>query len=551
MDKPRAKQPLKKYRTEANRDIFEFNGESDEDLESTAEKSNDPEGSWSRSSGDTLALDPAILSRPRVTSSADANSGTRLRMPPSSKALSVEQTQNPEPGSGTSPGITKSEPTPTRSGNAQEVIPGTHMGSPLLSSARSRAGHVQKSEDFDSFTRVKAVELSSSASMISPNKTITVTRKRQNTENLIQPEEIEGCEPERVLPADHTTPKTINPAVLLANSSEYLEERDELSLPLHGPETWSINQTTLSKTTNRDKQSESGRADEPGSDDIAIGLPKDQYQPRPSRSRSGKDTADVIVPDDFSKKPETIAKKKRKLFKKSKNTAFGELIPADHDDKVDRISPGQDEKIFAETVDLPETTNSPIHPLSEDEDPGNPMEDPMTKSKPLEKPEMKKQRGRPKKVVSTKTADIDTPSTFEAEPVYLDADIAKPKATASTGKTKKETKAKSDPVSKSEELVHDSDDELGNVNDKIREHTQVHDEISGNYTSQKRPEMTVASQSPSKSSIRSPKTPQKAEMLARKAPDKHSPISSGKVKYRVGLSKRARIAPLLRIVRKT
>ncbi|KAJ5127905.1 hypothetical protein N7448_008684 [Penicillium atrosanguineum] len=47
-----------------------------------------------------------------------------------------------------------------------------------------------------------------------------------------------------------------------------------------------------------------------------------------------------------------------------------------------------------------------------------------------------------------------------------------------------------------------------------------------------------------------PQTPQ-PDMKTRKTPGAHSPISStGKVPYRVGLSKRARIAPLLKVVRK-
>lgn len=37
---------------------------------------------------------------------------------------------------------------------------------------------------------------------------------------------------------------------------------------------------------------------------------------------------------------------------------------------------------------------------------------------------------------------------------------------------------------------------------------------------------------------------------ANKGPGKHSPISTGKVPYRVGLSRKARIAPLLKIVRR-
>ncbi|KAJ5120719.1 uncharacterized protein N7515_010107 [Penicillium bovifimosum] len=58
---------------------------------------------------------------------------------------------------------------------------------------------------------------------------------------------------------------------------------------------------------------------------------------------------------------------------------------------------------------------------------------------------------------------------------------------------------------------------------------------------------TMAPQTPSKPDAKAVNTPQGAG----KGPDKHSPISArSAVPYRVGLSKRARIAPLLKMVRK-
>ena len=56
--------------------------------------------------------------------------------------------------------------------------------------------------------------------------------------------------------------------------------------------------------------------------------------------------------------------------------------------------------------------------------------------------------------------------------------------------------------------------------------------------------------SPPTKSIAVPNTPKKPVEAADRGPDKHSPIGNGKVGYRVGLSKRARIEPLLRMVRK-
>ncbi|KAL9036039.1 MAG: hypothetical protein Q9214_006310 [Letrouitia sp. 1 TL-2023] len=57
--------------------------------------------------------------------------------------------------------------------------------------------------------------------------------------------------------------------------------------------------------------------------------------------------------------------------------------------------------------------------------------------------------------------------------------------------------------------------------------------------------------SPAKStSAAAPQTPSRAETTVQKGPDKHSPLNSGKMAYRVGLSRRQRIPPLLRVVRK-
>ena len=83
------------------------------------------------------------------------------------------------------------------------------------------------------------------------------------------------------------------------------------------------NQTTsLSRDT-----ADSAAADELGSDDPAIGLPKDQYQPRPSRSRGNHKENDLLIPESFSKRPEALVKEKRKAKNRRKTTALERPTP--------------------------------------------------------------------------------------------------------------------------------------------------------------------------------------------------------------------------------
>ena len=563
VETPRAKKPLKKHGTEISRDIFEFSGGVDGEVGSAVESVtilNHPDSSWLRSSGDTLALEPAVLSRFESSSSGRGTRGTRSMLPPSSKSTTLEHTQTSEPGAASSTQSIDTKYIHTKSRITEEGIPGSRTESPSVSSRRSIEGSAQKSDAFEGseersrisivLTSNEANEPSSSASVLSPSKTITVKSRNQHGDDILLYSKMEDCESSAAFPINHTPPATVNSATLSRNS-EYLGDRDELSLPTHGPETWSINQTTMSNTKKRKKDSKKDLAHELGSDDIAIGIPKDQYQPRPSRSRSDQNTEGVIVPDDFSRKPETIAKKKRKLFKKSKSTASDEIVPTDQDLGEGKNASVTNTGPVSETFDLAENADGSNYPLAEEKDAVSPLKELVAESTPSEKPpDTKKQRGRPRKVTSMKTADGDTIDKSGVENAHLDADVSKSNITVTSKKTKKDGKAKSDSAIKSEELVHDSDDELDDMNDILYGLGQTYDEVPSKCTSPVLLENPTEPTPPTKPTIQ-PKTPPKAETPARKGPDKHSPISNGKVTYRVGLSKRARIAPLLRIVRKS
>ena len=82
-----------------------------------------------------------------------------------------------------------------------------------------------------------------------------------------------------------------------------------------------------SQTLEEQETSNLAVADELGSDDPAIGLPKDQYQPRPSRSRGNPKENDLLIPEDFSRRPEALVREKRKAKNRRKTTALERPTP--------------------------------------------------------------------------------------------------------------------------------------------------------------------------------------------------------------------------------
>ena len=388
-------------------------------------------------------------------------------------------------------------------------------------------------------------EPSSSASVLSPSKTIAVDRGDGIFENLDAPS--------TALPVHHI-PETINPMVLLPQNSFGVEENDELSLPTHGPETWSINQTSCAKAQKRKSNAEAAPPPEPGSDDLGIGLPKDQYQPRPSKSRSGRGGEEVIEPVDFSKRPEAVAKKKSKSLKRSKTTALDALTPKteDHGSQEEHnheISHPTFKDSGAAPEQIPKLPHDQVvekKKISEDHE-KKALVAPKTSEKPVS---TKKQRGRLKKEPVAKISDEKTIDTQHIEEISSNKT---PKPTVPSKKPKKGPKTKTTPLPLSKETVNESDDELGDVDAMIHSPHKILQETDGNGTlsrSDEKARSKLPSPPPDAETVVPPQTPPKATSSASKGPDKHSPISSGKVGYRVGLSKRARIAPLLRIVKK-
>ena len=550
---------MRKYGTESNKDIFDFDGDSDGGVEIVEEEELPPPqtgSSWAMSSGDTLALGSSNPLQAKPTDRDKDTMGLTSMPPPASKSTSFEHTQVLETDKVARMWEGNSEDTPAKLRQTKEAssfrstFSSDRVPTSTIYSYRSDEQQAQEIHAMDvaqersrlnsDVASPEPVGPSSSSSVFSPSKMITVDHK---TVAAIDPlkDSVTGNYEASSVPTNSIREIT-NGAAVITDNSQNLEDRDELSFPEHGPATWSINQTTLSKAQARKTDNDEPHANEASSDDVAIGLPKDQYKPRPSRSRSGRGNEEVIMPADFSKKPEAMAKKKEKLFKRSKTTAFQELMPKIEDDEE------HDDAVNKPWIESPHA----IPPRDSVEGLTNPQSNEkvdqnvaVTELVPEPKP-LKKQRGRPKKAASAKLSEAQITDIPVTEKTQDDANTTNPNDAALNKKAKKGANAKIEPVVRSEELVHDSGDELDDLHDMKHNLDKVLDEKSGNRVISP-PEEKVP---PLKASASSPETPQKAASPAEKGPDKHSPISSGKVAYRIGLSKRARIAPLLRIVRK-
>ena len=610
VEKPRAKQPLKTYGSQG-RDIFEFHVASDGELDLTTPKpprfeeskqkrnQNTYGNTGALSSSDTKVLELSVDSTEKSILSGSS-------MPP--RALKSTSTEHPQGLDGTTVLKPVSGPGPfgLESLYSDEKMPIATIPS------RGQAGELdfpgeganpsrKRSRDEMEATNGQhtvLTEPSSSASVFSPNKTITVARRSLSISSPRADCVIE----DRMMSLHsntYTSTERGDHAGPLPQQVQNDQLLDELSLSVPTASVTSKCQTKPQK--NLDFSDRFG--DEPDSDDNAIGLPKDNYQPRPSKSRSGHGNGGLLIPADYSKRPEAVPKKKRKLSRR-KTTAFHELIPKEeHEEEEDevvnqadfeapkfkalKLVTEQDELdlkntdkaevdqglIERELESIGKTTGSTKqrgrpkkvamieslgHETSEHEDQTPPVgptttevsmpeneANPQLAKRPTES---KKQRGRPKKGAA-ETSKGKSPEAIDAS---IERDVApeKPYQPTAAKKLGKKGRNAQGPIAISEELIQDSDDDSDAADDGGSVPNRVLEDTQGNVQPPKPSEKAAASPSPSKTKSVPPETPHKQGSLS-KGPDKHSPISSGKVSYRVGLSKRQRIAPLLRIVRKS
>lgn len=356
-------------------------------------------------------------------------------------------------------------------------------------------------------------------------------------------------------PSSYAAPETKTIAeVLIDNNitpSSY-EARDELALP---PSTHGLRSSSPPRNRSKRKLSFSTNTDELGSDDFAIGLPKEHYQPRPSRSRASKTLDDTVLAIDYSKRPEAVARKMKR-----RKTTGAEVDMKDEGDqemtdfpakRTERLkSPPQavGEDVIALNCEPEEEIRDVAKAIFE----GPPLVDealvPVGEAVPP-----KKKRGRPKKQVEQDVGE--TSLTTVDEPNAAPKETAQNSAVAPAKKTRKPRKTTEEVVVVSEEILVE-DDELviaGKSREVVNDHVLEANDNAANVRSglrlnQDEPLQPVdeddPTQGPATMSVETPK-----KQLP-KGPNKHSPLNTGKIQYRVGLSKRVRIEPLLKVVRK-
>ncbi|KAL8993284.1 MAG: hypothetical protein Q9169_006457, partial [Polycauliona sp. 2 TL-2023] len=300
---------------------------------------------------------------------------------------------------------------------------------------------------------------------------------------------------------------------------------------------------------------------EPDTGDLIPDIPAENYQPRPSRSRSTLTSDDVVVPTDFSRRPELLAKKKSKP-KRRKGAEIEELIPPERvstrrqqAESAEPPESGSVEKLPNDTeIDTPDVGDQVLP--KDDTGVGSPPTKPPAKPSP-KKSAPKKSRGRPKK--ATTNEENDRPSVPvsvslddngpDQKPANVPAPVPAP-VPAKRGRKRK----KSPPLEKSSAIVHEdppSDDE----------HTKTNSPVEG-VLSEGDPNIPAAQSATHGAEV--PETPKSEPITSMKSvtasesASKQTPVKKEEKKlaetgkdspagYRIGLSKRHRIAPLLRI----
>lgn len=435
--------------------------------------------------------------------------------PPSSKFVNIVQTQ--ASGCSTMPlSLEAQERGPDNTASATtsdlpNITPSTgRMPSPTLSDrsqketafspdydkgiSKSRKRPRSQTESPDPIND-QSTELNTSDSTHIPAKRVRIEEKLVPAKECEEGDELENTNPGLVLPA--STPPPIR----------------------------TKSKSTKSRTMQKMDQVTPG--DDPGLDEIAVGLPEEQYQPRPSRSRSGLADGELWQPIDFSKKPETTARRKKK--NRRKTTAFERpLYDEDDEPNVEILIPLKTETPYKEVFDDLENF---------EEDDGDILSDGKqsraVELDPTATPPQPKKRGRPKKQA------IKPPSN---QPPDKHLEPSEPQPTSNP------------PLSNLSHPKNDTDTLHASSPSFPRPTSPKQEPIPAPIPSPPKTlpttkSTTTESPFPTKAQPPPPQTPQKPNMSV-KGPDKHSPLNSGKVAYRVGLSKRARIEPLLRVLRK-
>ncbi|KAG8527670.1 uncharacterized protein KY384_007823 [Bacidia gigantensis] len=538
--------------------------------------SNSRDGSESRDNGDVfdfhgssdVEIDAVQLKDRRCTDEKQASTNCERgqhsqqpkMLPPNSKGLLRNQSQLSETAtiptivdtSSPDANATPSKMTPsnvawTQASTHQSVDTDGRMPTPTMSShSRGTEGTLTstrsncKVNEHESFGSVgdrpqhnDTIEELGSAASVAPPRNV-----KSNGLAIESPHENDGA-----------SIRTDNPSFLALQTGEYTKV--PVKFPNEGSQSAPENeQHCLSSELKFKEQRKSSKerkrkrelvndADELGSDDVHVGFPKEQYQPRPSRSRGGQENEELMIPTDFSKRPEASAKSKSKS-RRSKSAVSTELIPKDPDEDKDEESAPRDPNVEVPAFDQ---ENDHLDVL---EGPDDTDATAFTDSSKTSRqgPKANKKRGRPKKAPDCIAIEHEPPNSIvlekTAEAVTQVEQAEKP---TKRGRPSKKSKATVDKVAEPEkaEQVHA---------EKPRPNETAPEETSHHSPTPHSVEKSPSENTKPLTKTSPPETPAKASRVSPQGPDKHSPINTDQKVYRVGLSKRARIEPLLRIVRK-
>lgn len=267
--------------------------------------------------------------------------------------------------------------------------------------------------------------------------------------------------------------------------------------------TMSVNPPTKRKAHDADLQSSQD-----------FGQVTEMYQPRLSarRSKSMSAKADIVANEEFAK---GLPMKR----KRSKVTKVKEAVEEPSADEIGLSDESAQHQV--EETQRPKKRSKAPRALPDTPKSGADSHDQVAE---IDKVVPHKRRGRPSKASVEKSAPIIEDSDMDDDEIEI--------AQKPVGKKAQKAPSKSTEIIASDE---DDDDDLGDV-DTIHSASRAPppkpNKIPAPPQSTPPPKPTKELQTPSK-----PCTP-------------HSPLQSGKVPYRVGLSKRNRIAPLLKMIRK-
>jgi len=292
---------------------------------------------------------------------------------------------------------------------------------------------------------------------------------------------------------------------------------------------------------------------------MAIGLPKEQYKPRPSRSRGNPEEVLLSLESERKPKKETKVKPARKAAKSkriSDSDAEDSVIESDRE-AVDWVQNGVSKDENNDAI-----SDAKLNDADENGTSGKPLEAKDT-------PNLTE--------IEVDEKDTHKPETSRDHPPTFTIEVPPPPQPQpkKRGRKKKQKPIEAPIIDDDEELKGEEASSHAEPQNEMEEELrrqplQAKDPNAGNPTSaavqldvDERQDSadgkakTLDPASPAQpSEERRVETPKKqisappSTDSGAKGPTRHSPIGGGKVPHRVGLSRRAQIQPLLKVVRK-